>query len=86
MDEVHPMVFDESMKFGSSEEEGTKKEDSMILGRKAFDNILLSEVSQYTGVAPRLKIKELRSPRSRTPEPEKNAAPRPVFRWVHYLS
>ena len=65
------------MKFSfTKEEEGPTIN---MIKSKAFDKMLLSEVAEYTGMKLRMKNEEP-SPRARTPEPEKNAAPRPVFR------
>ena len=72
-DEVHPVIFDESMKFGSEEDTVVDK-----LKLKAFDGTLLTDTLNYTGM--KIKPKKEEPSCAKTPEPEKRMAPRPVFR------
>ena len=71
VDEVHPVIFDESMKFGS-------EEDTVVDKSKAFNGTLLTDTLTYTGM--KIKPKKEEPGNVKTPEPEKRMAPRPVFR------
>ena len=53
----------------------------MLVKTKMFDKMSLQDMADYSGMLIKGPLKkEEPSPASRTPEPEKRAVPRPVFR------
>ena len=68
-DEVHPALFDESMRFSFS------KDVSKRARSKIFDKMTLTDVVEYTGM-----VEKMEPNNAGTPGPDKKAAPRPVFR------